>query len=68
MVESPADGGPGLRPPQPASTGVVGRRPGARLGIVCAGKTYFDVVQAFADLGVGLETCRGSASGSSSWA
>ncbi|MWA03546.1 indolepyruvate ferredoxin oxidoreductase family protein [Actinomadura sp. LD22] len=31
---------------------VVGAEPGARLGVVCAGKTYFDVVQAFADLGV----------------
>ncbi len=26
-----------------------------QLGVVCAGKTYFDVVQAFADLGVSLE-------------
>ncbi len=26
--------------------------PGARLGVVCAGKTYFDVLQALADLGV----------------
>ena len=33
---------------------VVGAAPGARLGIVCAGKTYCDVVQAFADHGVGL--------------
>ncbi|UGQ12460.1 indolepyruvate ferredoxin oxidoreductase family protein [Yinghuangia sp. ASG 101] len=31
---------------------VVGAESGARLGVVCAGKTYFDVVQAFADLGV----------------
>jgi indolepyruvate ferredoxin oxidoreductase len=30
----------------------VGAGPGARLGIVCAGKTYLDVVQAFTDLGV----------------
>ncbi|MGF7239278.1 MAG: indolepyruvate ferredoxin oxidoreductase family protein, partial [Frankia sp.] len=30
-----------------------GAGPGARLGVVCAGKTYVDVVQAFADLGVG---------------
>jgi indolepyruvate ferredoxin oxidoreductase len=34
---------------------VVGAAPGARLGIVCAGKTYFDVVQSFADLGVPLD-------------
>ncbi|MFC5752232.1 indolepyruvate ferredoxin oxidoreductase family protein [Actinomadura rugatobispora] len=31
---------------------VVGAGPGAPLGVVCAGKTYFDVIQAFADLGV----------------
>ncbi len=31
---------------------VLGSEPGARLGIVCAGKTAFDVLQAFADLGV----------------
>src|SRR5262249_14229592 len=31
---------------------VVGAAPGARLGVVCAGKTYFDVIQALADLGV----------------
>ena len=31
---------------------VVGAPPGARLGVVCAGKTYFDVLQALADLGV----------------
>jgi len=30
---------------------VVGAPPGARLGIVCAGKTYYDVLQALADLG-----------------
>ncbi|WP_262401489.1 thiamine pyrophosphate-dependent enzyme [Actinomadura sp. CNU-125] len=30
----------------------MGAAPGARLGVVCAGKTYFDVLQAFADLGV----------------
>ena len=34
---------------------VVGAAPGASLGIVCAGKTYFDVVQALADLGVSLD-------------
>ncbi len=34
---------------------VVGAAPGASLGIVCAGKTYFDVVQALADLGVTLD-------------
>ncbi len=34
---------------------VVGAAPGARLGVVCAGQTYFDVVQAFADLGVGVD-------------
>ncbi|MCL9761581.1 indolepyruvate ferredoxin oxidoreductase family protein, partial [Frankia sp. AiPa1] len=33
---------------------VVGAAPGARLGVVCAGKTYFDVVQAFADHGVSV--------------
>jgi indolepyruvate ferredoxin oxidoreductase len=31
---------------------VVGAGPGARLGVVTAGKTYADVMQAFADLGV----------------
>jgi indolepyruvate ferredoxin oxidoreductase len=39
---------------------VVGAPPGARLGVVCAGKTYFDVVQAFADLGVGLDQLAGA--------
>ncbi|MGZ7011585.1 MAG: indolepyruvate ferredoxin oxidoreductase family protein [Acidimicrobiales bacterium] len=34
---------------------VVGAGPGAGLGVVCAGKTYFDVIQAFADLGVSLD-------------
>ena len=38
---------------------VVGAPPGARLGVVCAGKTYYDVVQAFADLGVGLDELAG---------
>ncbi|MBL7620335.1 indolepyruvate ferredoxin oxidoreductase family protein [Frankia sp. AgB1.8] len=32
---------------------VSGAAPGARLGIVCAGKTYFDVMQALGDLGLG---------------
>jgi indolepyruvate ferredoxin oxidoreductase len=36
-----------------------GAGPGARLGVVCAGKTYFDVVQAFADLGVSAEHLSG---------
>jgi indolepyruvate ferredoxin oxidoreductase len=31
---------------------VIGATPGARLGVVCAGKTYHDVIQAFAQLGV----------------
>lgn len=31
---------------------LVGAPPGAPLGIVCAGKTYRDLLQAFADLGV----------------
>ena len=42
---------------------VIGAPPGARLGIVCAGKTYLDVLQAFADLGVepdGLADARGA--------
>ena len=34
---------------------VAGAPAGARLGIVCAGKTYFDVVQALADLGHPLD-------------
>ncbi len=34
---------------------VVGAGPGARLGIVCAGTTYFDVVQALADLGHSID-------------
>ena len=38
---------------------VVGAEPGARLGIVCAGKTYYDVLQAFADLGVSVEQLPG---------
>jgi indolepyruvate ferredoxin oxidoreductase len=33
----------------------VGAEAAARLGVICAGKTYFDVVQAFADLGVELD-------------
>ncbi len=34
---------------------VVGAPPGAALGVVCAGKTYFDVVQALADLGIDVD-------------
>ncbi|OHV39227.1 indolepyruvate ferredoxin oxidoreductase [Pseudofrankia sp. EUN1h] len=34
---------------------VVGAPAGARLGVVCAGKTYFDVAQALTDLGVGAD-------------
>ncbi len=34
---------------------VIGAGPGAGLGVVCAGKTYFDVLQAFADLGVSTD-------------
>ncbi len=59
-VRQPGDAGgprPAASPPRPTSattgsTGCVGAPPGARLGVVCAGKSYFDVVQAFADLGV----------------
>ncbi|MFB4309720.1 indolepyruvate ferredoxin oxidoreductase family protein [Actinomadura sp. GTD37] len=39
---------------------VVGADPGAGLGVVCAGKTYLDVVQAFADLGVPLAGLAGA--------
>jgi len=39
---------------------VVGAEPGAGLGVVCAGKTYLDVVQAFADLGVPLGELAGA--------
>ncbi|SEG83923.1 indolepyruvate ferredoxin oxidoreductase [Thermomonospora echinospora] len=34
---------------------VAGAAPGARLGVVCAGKTYFDLLQAFTDLGTSPE-------------
>jgi indolepyruvate ferredoxin oxidoreductase len=34
---------------------LVGAPPGAALGVVCAGKTYFDVVQALADLDVPID-------------
>ncbi|MFI0354999.1 indolepyruvate ferredoxin oxidoreductase family protein [Actinomadura sp. 9N407] len=39
---------------------VVGAEPGARLGVVCAGKTYFDVIQAFADLGITIGDLAGA--------
>jgi indolepyruvate ferredoxin oxidoreductase len=39
---------------------VVGAGPGAPLGVVCAGKTYFDVIQAFADLGVTADGLAGA--------
>ncbi|HWW54855.1 MAG TPA: hypothetical protein VNY84_13845, partial [Acidimicrobiales bacterium] len=39
---------------------VVGAAPGARLGVVTAGKTYFDVVQALADLGVTRDDLSGA--------
>ncbi|QFG20319.1 indolepyruvate ferredoxin oxidoreductase family protein [Actinomadura sp. WMMB 499] len=41
----------------------VGAPPGARLGVVCAGKTYFDVLQAFADLGIGADGVEGGSKG-----
>lgn len=39
---------------------VVGAGPGARLGIVCAGKTHYDVISALAGLGVGLDDLAGA--------
>ncbi len=39
---------------------VAGAGPGARLGVVCAGKTYLDVIQALADLGLGLADLAGT--------
>jgi indolepyruvate ferredoxin oxidoreductase len=39
---------------------VVGAGPGAALGVICAGKTYFDVLQALADLGVGIDDLAGA--------
>ncbi|MCB1015641.1 MAG: indolepyruvate ferredoxin oxidoreductase family protein [Acidimicrobiales bacterium] len=39
---------------------VVGAGPGAPLGIVCAGKTYYDVVSALAGLGLALDDLAGA--------
>jgi len=39
---------------------VVGAAPGAELGVVCAGQTYLDVIQALADLGIGLAELAGA--------
>jgi indolepyruvate ferredoxin oxidoreductase len=39
---------------------IAGAAPGARLGVVCAGTTYFDVIQAFADLGIGAGELAGA--------
>jgi indolepyruvate ferredoxin oxidoreductase len=38
---------------------VVGAGAGAPLGVVCAGKTYFDVIEALAGLGVGVDELAG---------
>ena len=39
---------------------VIGAPPGAPIGVVCAGKTYYDVLQAFGDLGVPVDDLAGA--------
>ena len=62
-MQRPLTAARGLRPPQRARPGASAPRPVAALGVVCAGKTYFDVVQALADLGVGVADLPGGAYG-----